>query len=348
MPQISVTDARALFTKKLVSVYLEQPRVTTFLRSFFKVEESLTKEVSIEVRRGFEKIAVDVIRGTEGNRNVFSKSTEKIFVPPLYWEYLVANDHKLYDVAIGMQSEVAFAELAKQLGVDLFDMQQKIERAIEKQCADVLLTGIITLANGDNIDFKRKSASLFDGSSTPWTDNANDPLIQIADACTWIRQNGKSQGAIFNVIMGSQAKAAFSNNTKVTAKGDLLRINNLDISMPQRNSVGGTTHGMAAAGDYSVRIWTYPEFYTAPNGTSTPYVDPKKIIVLPENPNFVLAFAAVPQLIGKNGEIPQKGAYLISEHIDERASNHEIHIKSAPVAIPVAVDQIYTRKVIAG
>ena len=98
---ISTTDARALFTKMLVDVYRERTTPTSFLRSFFKVKEGRTKEVSIEVQRGTEMIAVDVERGTEGNRNKFSKSTEKIFVPPYYREYFDATDLDLYDRMFG-------------------------------------------------------------------------------------------------------------------------------------------------------------------------------------------------------------------------------------------------------
>jgi hypothetical protein len=344
---ISLSDARALFTKKVIAVYLEQTNVTSFLRSFFRVVETMEKEISIEVRRMGEKIAVDVLRGTEGNRNTFSKSTEKIFLPPLYWEFLTANDHRLYDVAIGLQSGKAFAALAKQLGVDLFELQKKIERAIELQCAQVLETGIVQLNAGTNIDFKRKAGSLVDGSATPWSNNSYDPIAHLKSGCEWIRQNGKSQGDIFNVIMGSSAKAAFDNNTLVQAKADILRIDAMNIRMPQRQSIGGTTHGEVAAGDYRVRIWTYPEFYTNSDGDSTPYINPKKIIILPENPDFTLVFAAVPQLISDGGSVPQQGAYLIQEFIDEKAVSHEIHIKTAPVAIPVAVDQIYTKQVLA-
>ncbi len=346
MPYIPVSDARNLFTKKLIAVYKEQVRVTTFLRSFFVVEETMTKEVSIEVVRGFEKIAVDVIRGTVGNRNTFSLTTEKIFIPPLYWETLNANDHRLYDVAIGMGSDIAFAALAKELGVDLFKMQQKIERAIEKQCADVLESGIISLQNGTNIDFKRKAEHLKDGSATPWDNNAYSPFDQIEEGCRLIRENGKSQGIVYNLILGSLSKRAFDNNTKVTSKGAYTKIDWGTLRQPQQNQVGGVSHGYVSCGDYVVNLWTYPEVYTNAEGVATPYVNPKKIILLPESPNFKLAFAAVPQLIGKDGSVPQQGAFLVTEHIDEKAVSHEFAIKSAPVAIPVAVDQIYTRLVL--
>jgi len=107
---IAITDARNLFTKKLVAVYLEQPRVFGFLRSFFKTDESDTKEVSIEVQRGTEKEAVDVMRGTEGNRNNMSKSTEKIFVPPYFREYFDATELDLYDRMFGSnEGEIGLA-----------------------------------------------------------------------------------------------------------------------------------------------------------------------------------------------------------------------------------------------
>ena len=102
---ISTTDARALYTKKVIAVYSERPKPTAFLRSLFKTVEAGTKELSIEVLRGTERIAVDVERGTEGNRNQFSRSAEKIFVPPYYSEYFDMTQLDLYD-ALFLRSEV--------------------------------------------------------------------------------------------------------------------------------------------------------------------------------------------------------------------------------------------------
>src|ERR1017187_8822852 len=101
MPSISTTDAKGLFTNTLIDVYKEKIKSTNFLRSFFPTVESPSLEVSIEVQRGFEKTAVDVVRGTDGNRNTFSKTTEKIFIPPFYREYFDATQLQLYDRLYG-------------------------------------------------------------------------------------------------------------------------------------------------------------------------------------------------------------------------------------------------------
>lgn len=344
---IPAGDIRNTFTKMLVAVYKEKTVTTSFLRSFFPAKETMTKEISIEVQRGLEKIAVDVERGTDGNRNTFSKSTEKIFVPPFYWEYLTANDHRLYDVAIGMQNEAAFGQLTTELADDFFKLRQKIERAYELQCSEIFDTGIVQLAAGTNIDFKRKAASLVDLTASPWTVGTNDPYSDLADGAKFIRQVGKAQGSTYNVIMGATALDAFLNNTIVKDRADIRNYGLDAVRAPQRDSVGGSFHGTVSAGAYNFRIWSYPEYYDNVSNVSTPYIDDKKIIILPEAPNFNLSFGAVPQLIGVGGTTPQNGAFLIQDFIDERATAHEMHIKSAGVAIPVAVDQIYTAEVIA-
>ncbi|MBL4810561.1 MAG: major capsid protein, partial [Phycisphaerales bacterium] len=142
------------------------------------------------------------------------------------------------------------------------------------------------------------------------------------------------------------ALSAFLSNTIVKERADIRNFSLDSVRAPQRNSVGGTLHGEVTAGAYTFRIWTYAEYYDDANGNSTPYINESKIIILPEAPKFNLTFGAVPQLI-ENGAVPQKGAYLIQDFIDQRATTHEVHIKSAGVAIPVAIDQIYTAKVVA-
>ena len=342
---IPIVDARGSFTKLLVSVYREKVSVTSFLRSFFEPIEVMTKEVSIAVRRGSEKIAVDVVTYSDGNRNSFDKSSEKIFVPPFYHEYLTANDHRLYDqviTALSQGNTTYFAEMTAELAEDLMDLQNKIERAVELQCSQVLQTGVLTLNSRTDINFNRKTASIVAYNAANDFDIATvDPRFVLENGCNFIRQQGKSQGGTLNAIMGGEALNALINNTLIKESSDLRNVDLGTIREPQRNAVGGTLHGQLSCGSYKVNLWTYPEFYDTAGGTSTPYIDPKKVILIPENPKFKLVSAAVPQLI-ENGSVPQVGAYLIQEFIDRKRTAHEVHIKSAQVVIPVAVDQIYT------
>lgn len=345
---ISSVDARALFTKEVIAVYQDILRPTSFLRSFFAVSESTTKNVSIEVERNSEPVAVDVIRGTEGNRNTFSNSTEKIITPPYYREYLELTSldgyDRLFSVNTDSVNENVFNEFLAQVAKRMDRLVYKIERSHEKQAADVFETGILTLSNGTTIDFKRKADSKV--TVPTWATGTNDPFDAIEDGCNFLRTAGKAQGGVINMICGQEAWAAFLKNDIVKARADVRNFSLDAVRAPQRNAVGGTLLGESTAGSYIVRCWGYPEFYTNASGVATPYLNTKKVILLPEAPSFTMAYAAVPK-VWKEGTSIEPGMYHFGEYMDERKKSHIMDVESAAVAVPVAVDQIYTMQVLA-
>jgi hypothetical protein len=357
--QIAPQDARSVYTQALVAVYRERVAPLNFGRSFFPTVEADTLEVSIEVVRDSEKIAVDVLRGTNGNRNTFSRSSMKAFIPPYFREYFDQTDLDMYDRVFGSAnasiSESTIAALVETVAMKYGKLQDKIERAYEKQCWDTLLTGIVTLNSGDNIDFKRKAASLVDGTAAglTWATASNDALGQLAAGADFVRNTGKARGGTMNLILGSEAFEALFSNQKLLSQADLRRINLVDLNSPQANAAGGTYHGQISSGNYIFNVWTYNEVYTDASGNQQSYMDPKKIIILPETTNFKLAFGAVPMLQETgNPAFPQaiqakQGAFVFGDYVDARAHSHIFDIQSAGVPIPVAVDQIYTRQVIA-
>jgi len=347
MASIPQEQFRKIFTQALVDVYRERAVPTGFLRSFFPQEVNLTKYVSIEVQRSNEKVAVDVVpSASDGTLNQATKSTQKILYPPMYWEYIDATDHYLYDVAIGQQTPTAFQQLVRELAEEQVKIREKIERAYELQAAQTLLDGIVQLKSGDNIDFRRKSGSMVDiSSSAPWSTPSNDPRDVLQDAGKFLRQQGKVQGTVLNCICGDNAIKYFLESDFLKNYGDLTQVNLLNVAEPQRNAQGGTLHGEVSAGPYRVRMWSYPEYYTDENGALQPYLNEDKIIVIPEQPRFRMAFGAVPQLLGPRGAVPQSGAFYTFDYMNERAAAHEVHTKSRGVSIPTAVDQIFTAKV---
>ena len=79
-----------------------------------------------------------------------------------------------------------------------------------------------------------------------------------------------------------------------------------------------------------------------------------KCVILPQKPRFILSYAAVPRLLmGTNqsaamgSSTTTEGAFVIGDYTDARLTAHIFDIKSAPLFIPVTVDQIYTVQVVA-
>lgn len=356
MAEISATDSRALFTKGLIAVYQERIYPTDFLRSFFPGVTEPTKEISIEVERMGEKVATDVVRGTEGNRNQFTRSTEKIFLPPLYREYFDATELDLYDRVLGSQGNAQvplFEALLNKVADKIGLLRDKIERAIEIQCAQVLLSGTVTLKSGANIVYNRKAASIVDLTATPFSNNNTNPFSVLETGCKFLRQVGRSPAGEFIFIAASDTLAAIIANTIFTTRQNLFHMALDKVEAPMRDEKrrGATYHGTITCGAFKVQLWAYPQYYDKANTdtfgnvtgyTSTPYIDLGKGVLIPERPEFKTAFAAVPQLVGEPGQLPVQGEFVIGEFLDTRRAKHDFDIQSAPLAIPVAIDQIYT------
>jgi len=270
--KITTREAQGLFTKFLVDVYKERPQVMSFGRSFFPSKVSNSLNLSIEVQRGTEKIAVDVIRGADGNRNSISKSTETIIQPPFYHEYFDMTQLDLYNT-LWSATEIdagMFEEYTMQVADNVDLVRNKIERAYEKQCWDVLTSGIVTLESATSINFQRKSASMVDGGGgTYWTVNTVDPAVIFQNAATFLRTVGKVQGGTYNVIMAENAFSAFVANSLMQTRAWIRNFHLDNIVEPQRNSVGGVYQGRYSAGAYTFDIWTYPEYYDNNPASST-------------------------------------------------------------------------------
>jgi len=345
MADIATTDAFGLYTKKLIAVYKERQPTTNFLRSFFTPVETSTKELSIEVQRGDEWVAVDVARGTDGNRNTWSRTTEKLFVPPYFKEYLDITQLQLYDRLFGATQidDAVFAELINDTAEKVADIQAKIERAVEIQCAQIFNDGVVSVRAGEDIDYKRKGGSMVDPGAGQYFANAIDPFPLFEAGCQFMRKEGKATGAVFNAIIGTEAMQDLLNNAKFNSRQNLFHLNLDQVTGPQRvDNTGANLHGVITAGTYKVQLWTYEQYYKHPDsGVLTQYIDPKMVIMLPTVTNFKIGYAAVPQLL-KPGQPVTKGAFIIREYTDEKNQSHEIFVESAPLAIPVAIDTIYT------
>lgn len=344
---MNITQARGLYTSKLVAVYQERPPMSSFLRSLFKTVTAPTKYVSIEVERMGEPVAIDVVRGTEGNRNTFSLSTDKSFFPPYFREFFDATELEIYDRVLGSQgtdNSDLFVALLNSVADRMGSLVNKIERSKELMCAQVLETGIVTLVNGDDINYKRKTASIVDAGAGNYFANNVDPFAQFEAGCKFLREVGMSGDGTFNAIVGGDALTDLLANTKFLARQNTFNMALDAVQGPVRdNNTGATFHGTITAGSYKVQLWAYTGVYKHPTtGVITPYVNPKLVTLLPLAPKFIMAHAAVPQLVGEPGQMPKQGEYVFQDFIDGRLATHEHHVLSAPLPIPVAVDQIYT------
>lgn len=358
MALIPISQARQVYTQAFLGAWKESYPVTNFLRSFLTNKTSSTKLVSVEVSRGTNLVAADIKRGTETNRNKFGLSTMRVYEPPLYGESFTNEDLSLYDQLFGTMGEVTDTQIVAEAVMEVTDryrqLRDKIERAYEVQAAQMLTTGIITVANGDNVDYKRKSALSY-AVSTKW-DNATPQIFaDLQAACDKLRENGAA-AAEFDVIMGASAASYMLKSAEYKEFAKVYALSPSDYVLPKLNSTsGGVFHNRISVGPYIVNLWSYPASYRNSSGTSVDYIDAKKVVIIAKSAQFYMSFAAVPRvlttgLVGQATQFTQtleNGAYILSNFIKPEVSSHIFEIKSAGLALPLTIDHYATLTVLA-
>lgn len=352
MATFNLSQAFPEYTQYFADIYHEKIKPTNFLRSYFPTKVLPTKLVSIMVSRAFEQIAIDVYRGDEGRRNQWTQSSEKIFEPLYFRENFDLTSLQVYDALFMPQLQQNSAMIMQLLDTIIdkqLEQQAKIERSIEIMCAQVLQTGVIQMSSqgtGISIDFKRKAASMYDPGAGQYWDGSGDPFAQIQQQCTFIRTVGKSMGKTFDMICGDDAVDAFLGNTIVKARQNLFNYNPDQLTPPsaQAEAVGSVLHGQFTAGPYRVNLWSYPSYYDSVSGntaTSTPYLDTNMVTILPSNSDlkFQTLFGAIPQVVQPGGQ-PIVGDFVNWDWITPDRKAHLYEVESAPIVVPVKVDQI--------
>jgi len=228
--------------------------------------------------------------------------------------------------------------------------REMVERNIQKQHADVLQTGIVSLTNSVNIDYKRKAASIVDvGAAAYWSAAASDPFKDFEDGMTFLRDEGNSGGNTANVYMRREAFSALMANTKFKAESDFRRINRVDVDFPQMdNATGMAFQGRLATGDFIINIWTYNQGYqTTAGGAMNYYLAGNLFVMVPDDFQAKTVFGAIPALNSGGMPYALETEYYNRAYTDQRTMSRIFETSAAPLVMPVTIDKIYTAQVLA-
>lgn len=358
---ISIQNHSALIASKVVGKFKEDIPVRAGFSGFFPRETAPTLQVDVEVERDNDLIAVDVQRFREGNKNKFSLASQKKYQPPFYKEDYDFSQDEVYmtTVALGVTNATSANQAIAQNALkNVRSNRKKIERAIRKQQAEVLQTGIVNLKSGDSIDFKRKAASIVDlTAGSYWNEASTNPLADLRNGMKFLRNVGNSSGSSVNVIMRDDAMTAFlsNENPELTKALDSRRMDRANIVMPQFNEASGMAfHGQVAAGDFVVNLWTYNEKYTDANGVTQYYLNKENVVMLPSDFMGKTVFGGLPYLRsqtvgGVSAKIPgvMEAEFLLRGYDDEKTISSTLELTSAPLVVPFTIDKIYTMQVLA-
>lgn len=169
------------------------------------------------------------------------------------------------------------------LGQDLAELMDMIDRREEWMAAKALDLGVVTMKiKGESadktvsVDFLMAATHKITLTLTDlWNDTESDP---IANLQTWASLIRKDSGVNpTDVIMGSDAAAAFIANQSVQKYMNMLKVNMGKIE-PKLLPQGVSYVGTITAPGLTVDVWTYEEWYLDEDtAVETPMVPVKKV-----------------------------------------------------------------------
>lgn len=353
---ISTTQLKPIYTTLLAARYdeLMKTKATGWFRSMFKDNITKVRYPSYEVRRGTEKVAIDVIRGHQGIRTQITRSTQKLIDAFYFNLFFDATELDCYWNLFGSTSTSTNVMTEFVNGVDTHNKanQDMIDRAYELMCSQILEFGTCTsFADGSVVDFKRKAGSMVDkGAGNYWATGSVNPYNDVQAGCEWIRKNGLYTGSVFNMTMGTTAWQDFISNAIVLARNDVKMFKLDSIVAPEAKIEGQTYMGTISAGPYTVHLWQYDQYYDHPTtGVKTAYMNAKKVYITPVQTEFQIIYAATPQVVTPGAATLSlvAGKVIHWDYLDRKAKTHEFHSESCGLPVPLAIDTIYSLQVVA-
>ncbi len=348
-------------TRRIISAYLEEATPPMFFNGFFKSPPQNffdSELVEIDVMRDSEDVAIVIQDLSTGARqNELAGYTNKAFAPPIFDEEATVNSWDLIKRGWG-ESPFDNPDFQAQTVLRSFAvfrrLENKIRRAFELQCAQVLSTGKITLTDQAGLalyfmDFLPK-ATHFTTVTTAWAADGQTgaPFTDIAALANTIRTDGRLDPN--TLVMGSTAIERFMVNKQVTAQLASFGMQNLQALKPETRGQGATFYGRFFIGQYWYNVYSYTATYKHPQtGAATPYLHPEKVIVLADNARLDACFGSIPRLVAPDprvaGFIPARisgGAQGVDlttfAWITPEGKHLKVSCGTRPIAIPTAID----------
>lgn len=274
-------------TRTMLEIMSQLHPPTSHLRDtyFPRTKNHTTKHLDIDIVKGNRRVAISVNPLREGKTvNRLGRKTRS-YTPPYFKEKKILTGQDLLTRQPGetMYQDDAGLEgqIAKMLGEDLMDLEQRFIRAEELQASQVLQTGkciVYEEVNGeiveaDEVDFGIDSGNLIE-VDTPWTDlNLSNP---VEDILAGLRLGArKSNLSMVDVEMGEEAAKLYRMNPKVKHYYDTR---NLSIgSIQPAASPDGSMEIGPLQGAF---LREYPAWYVDPiTDVEKPYIDPYNVVI---------------------------------------------------------------------
>lgn len=293
LPLIGLAGLIDIFdTRTMLEAIEQMKRPGLFLRDLFfpRAAQSETETVDVDIVKGKRRMAPFVSPLAEGKlveRLGFTTSTLKPgYIKPKMVTTAADLLHRQPGQILYSGGQTIESRAAAQLGKDLAELMDMIDRREEWMAAQALNAGTVAMTikgeTGDKtvtVDFQMAATHKITLAGTDvWSDQTNSNPVE--DLQTWARLVRQDSGMNpTDVVLGSDASAAFIDHPKVQKLMDMRRVDVGEIN-PRQLPNGVSYVGRLKAPSLTVDVWTYDEWFVDDTtGTEGPAVPAKKVFM---------------------------------------------------------------------
>ena len=360
LPLIGIAGLIDIFdTRTMLEAIEQMKRPGRFLRDTFfpGFRQFDTATVDVDIVKGKRRLAPYVNPLAEGKvveRRGFTTNTLK----PGYIKPKMATTagdllkrqpgEVLYQGGLGIEGRAA-----QQLGNDLAELLDMIDRREEWNAAQALNTGAVAMTligeSGDqevSIDFQMAATHKVTLAGPDlWSDAGSDP---IGDLSAWSRLCRQDSGLTpTDVVMGVDACQAFLNHADVQKKLDMRQVD-MGAIKPELLEDGVTYIGRLKAPGLQIDVWTYDEwYYDEATQTEISMVPADKVWIGSRRAQNSKLYAVIQDMEAIEGGIAAAVQRFPKSWVTKDPSARWLMIQSAPLMALNQPDAFVSAKVLA-
>ena len=315
----------------LTNVVRELKRPKTFFRSLaFSGRDRMLPGNKAEImiktdQRRLAPITKDMEKGKLVERIEFNT---KLVKTPYSKQKMVCSACDLFERNFGETlypaDDAARRDIEMMIVEDLRTMDDGLMRLEEWMCAQVLDGGVLTLEDGQEVDYGLPAShNITLTGANLWDDPASDPLALLRK---WKRIIAKDSGlGRVIVVMGESAYDEFLKNDNVQEQLDNLRF---FLGSVDPIEIGGATR-VAVLKDPAVELWTYDEYYIDPvSGVERTMMPENKVFMFSKDMNNQFVYGRIAHCGG-----PGRANRWAHSWLDDDSGLHWMSVESSPLAI---------------
>lgn len=337
----------------LAEVVRQAPPVHTFFRDqfFTNIKTFVTERVDIDLVKGNRRMAAFVHPRVGGQVLQAEGYKTESYAPPLINPYDVTTADQLMARLPGedMYSGMTPAQRAAQKLMDEYNrLNDATTRREEWMAVQAIVTGSIPVVGpgvNETISFGFSNTTALTGTAQ-WGKSAAKVLDNLEDWADQVYTNGFAN--VDMCIMGKAALRAFLADESVLKVLDNRRV---EMGLINPRDLPNGVKYVGHLNKPNIDIYTYAEVYlddwTDPTNPDTnPLVPDNKVILIPSNPGFMLAYGACTYIDDASQQWQTaQTARLLRSYVEHHPDRRMVELQAHPLPIPDKVDSWFVATV---